>query len=370
MFKTKKILTTILVWRLLLFLAIIPAFFFLKLLSGQTISSASFSWFNFLSVWSNFDGIRFLAIAQEGYGTPHTFYSYSLFPLYPTLIRYFSFLGGYLVSGLIISHLCLVLSAVIFVKLAAFDLPKKQIKTALILISIFPSAFFLGSIYSESLFLLLTLLSFYFARQNKFLFAVIMAMLASYTRSLGILLWPALIIEYLQQSQFRYQSIFKPRFLFLLIPPLGFISYLHYLTVNTSHVFNFLPSLPTKLILLHQIFFRYIKMAIFINHASPLFFVVLTEIIIGTLFLLLLIFSYRKLRLSYWVYFLLAYIIPTFWGNFVGMPRFMLVVFPAFLFLSPLLERQHPFVRYFYYLVSILLLFINLSLFVRGYFVG
>ncbi len=351
MFKIRNLISSVIIWRLALIIFTIPL--------G-----------NLLNIWSNFDGLRFLAIAKEGYGTPHTYYSYSLFPLYPKLIATFSFLGGSLSAALIITHLCLFLATFIFVKLASLDLKAKHVKLALFLIPIFPASFFLGAVYSESLFLLPSLLTFYFARKNNFLLAVFFAAFASYTRSFGLLLWPALIVEYFHQEKFSYQAIFKPRFLLLLIPPLGALSYLRYISVNTSHLFNFLPSVPDKLILLHQVFFRYLRMSIFINHTSPLFFVVLTEFAVGSLFLLLLIFSFKHLRPSYWLYFLLTYLVPTLWGNFVGMPRFMVVVFPAFLFLAPWLEKQHPFVRFSYYVISLVLLFINLSLFARGYFVG
>ncbi len=357
MIKISQLLKMVLLWRLALLLFVI-------------LSSSIFTNTNPLTAWSNFDGHRYLAIAKEGYGTPHTFYSYSLFPLYPKLITTFSFLGGYLTSALLVSHLCLFLSAFVFVKLASLDLKTKQVRLALFLVAIFPSSFFLGSVYSESLFLLLSLLSFYFARRNNFILAVIAASLASYTRPFGILLWPALIVEYFYQEKASLSAFLRPRFLLFIIPPLGAISYLRYLSVNTSNLLSFLPSIPDKLVFLHQVFFRYLRMAVFINHSSPLFFVVLTEIFVGLLFLFLLVFSYRHLRRSYWLYFLLSYLIPTFWGNFVGMPRFMLVVFPSFIFLAQWLDKQHPFLRYFYYIVSLTLLIINLSFFISGYFVG
>jgi hypothetical protein len=370
MLKTSKLFKAVLFWRLAVLFLIIPSFFLVPLLPGHTVTSESFTTTSLLDVWSNFDGLRFLALAKEGYGTPHTFYSYSLFPLYPKLITAFSFLGGYLSSALIISNLCLFLSALVFVKLASLDIKAKHVTLALFLIAIFPSSFFLGSIYSESLFLLLSLLSFYFARRNRFLPAVILASLASYTRPFGLLIWPALIVEYFYQNKSSYLSFVRPRFLLLLIPPLGAFSYLRYLSVNTSDILNFLPSIPQKLVFIHQVFFRYLKMVVFIDHGSPLFLVVLTEIFVGVVFFLLLIFSFKHIRRSYWVYFLLSYLIPTFWGNFVGMPRFMLMIFPAFIFLAPWLERQHPFIRLTYYTVNIFLLIINLSLFARGYFVG
>ncbi len=324
---------------------------------------------NFVAL-SNFDGLRFLNIAKEGYGTPHTFYSYSLFPLYPLMVKYFSGLMGYLGSGLFVSHFFALGSLILFKKLAELDYSKQSVNRSLILFLCFPASFFLISVYSESLFLFLCLAAVYLSRKKYYLLSGIMAFLATYTRSVGIFLWILLLVEYYQENKNNLKNILKPISLTLLIPPLGALYYFNYLQVNTSNVLNFLPTIPQKFVFLHQVILRYGKMLVFMDHLSPLFWVILTEAIVGFFALFLLVISYGKLRTSYWIYFFLSFFIPTLWGNFVGMPRFMIVVFPVFFFLGNWLERQHPYFQKFYYSVSVILLIINFSLFLNGIFVG
>jgi hypothetical protein len=106
------------------------------------------------------------------------------------------------------------------------------------------------------------------------------------------------------------------------------------------------------------------------DHDTGLFMIVLTESIISLFAIYLLFVTYKKIRPSYWIFFFLSFFIPTLSGDFVGMPRYLLVVFPIFFFLGDWLERQHPYFQKLYYLTSYFLLFINLSFFVRGIFVG
>lgn len=324
----------------------------------------------FLNSLANFDGHRYLNIAQLGYGTPQTYYSYSLFPLYPTLIKNFSFLGGYFFSGIIISNLCFFLSLFVIYKLFRLDLNNSLAFFAVVLMLIFPSSFILGSIYSESLFLLLSVSSVYLARKNNFFWAVILAMFASHTRSAGLFVWILIVIEYFQQNKFLPQKIFNLRSLVLLVPPLGVLTYINYVFINTSNLSFVLPSIPEKFVFLHQIFIRYARMVLLVDHTSSLFLVVATEAFVGFVGLLVIILSYKYLRTSYWVYLIASYLVPSLWGNFVGYPRFLIVVFPLFIFLSQWLEKQHPFIRYAYIAISSILLLINFTLFTKGVFVG
>jgi len=146
--------------------------------------------------WANFDGVRYLSIAGRGYISEAAF-----FPLYPILIRFFSGIFGtgatfgfiQFISGLLISNIFFLLSLIIFYKLIRLDFSKKIAKKTILKLLIFPTSFFFASIYSESLFLFLTLLSFYFARKGKWISASISAFFLSVTRLVGVLILPALI---------------------------------------------------------------------------------------------------------------------------------------------------------------------------------
>ena len=59
----------------------------------------------------------------------------------------------------------------------------------MVLISVFPVAFVFSFIYSESLFLLVTLTAFYYARRGSWALAGAAGLMATLTRSSGLLLF-------------------------------------------------------------------------------------------------------------------------------------------------------------------------------------
>lgn len=126
----------------------------------------------------------------------------------------------------------------------------------------------------------------------------------------------------------------------------------------------------TKIILLHQVFFRYAKMLIFVDHTSQLFFTVLLEFLCGAGVLALLIYAIKKMRPSYWIYSFCSFLLPTLTGTFSSLPRYVLVLFPLFGILAYWLDRQHPFIRYFYYIFSVIASILCIAFFTRGYFIG
>jgi hypothetical protein len=111
-------------------------------------------------------------------------------------------------------------------------------------------------------------------------------------------------------------------------------------------------------------------MVIFIDHTSPLFFTVFIEGLTGAVFLTLILLAFKKSRPSYALYALLAYIAPTLTGTFLSMPRFTLVLFPAYIVLAKLIIGLPPRFKKAIYAASLTAAIIASSLFVRGYFVG
>ncbi|HCX25328.1 MAG: hypothetical protein UX08_C0009G0003 [Candidatus Collierbacteria bacterium GW2011_GWB1_45_35] len=374
----KEILKLVLGWRLLIILIALPAMFLLtprtRFTNLTEIPSAS----NLFSMWSNFDGLHYLDLAEFGYGYQHkTDMDYAFFPIYPWTIRTFNFFDNYLASGLIISHLCIILALYFLYKLVALDFKSKIAKSTIYLLLLFPTAFFFGSVYTESLFLLLAVLSFYFARRNQFLLACIAAAIASATKITGIFLWPALIYEFWVYYGKDIKKCLNPSAIWLTLPPLGLLSFMRFQFLKTGDALffatiqtNFTGRTVNKLILLHQVFFRYAKMLIFTDHWDPLFFTVVLELLSATLVLGVLIFSFKKIRFSYWLFVLLSYLLPSFSGTFASVPRYTLVMFPVFMYLAYWLERQHPFTKYVYYFSTIVFSILSIIFFTRGYFIG
>jgi hypothetical protein len=166
--------------------------------------------------WDHWDTGNFENIALHSY-TVSTLTAF--FPFYPILMRLIvPITHNILVAGLIISNLASMVMSVILYQLVYEDVGEEQANRAVLYLTLFPSAFFLVAAYNESLFICLTLLSFYNMRHGQWWFAGAYGLLASLTRSVGILLILPFCYEYLQQQNFRWQDIRLNSLSVLLIP--------------------------------------------------------------------------------------------------------------------------------------------------------
>ena len=325
--------------------------------------------------WANYDGEHFSSIALFGYKSLQQFY----FPLYPFLIRSLAIFfdpefSSYVVSGILISNASLFLALIGLYKLARLDYSEKVSKLAIILILLFPTSFYFGAVYTESIFLCLAVWSFYLFRTNKFLFASILAMLSSSTRVVGITILPAFLVNI-----FWDRKLIKKELLSLLFIPMGLLSYMYYLflywggTIKLYQAYKlFGEQRSGHLVLLPQVFYRYFFKII--PNLSwdylPVVFAVLLETFAATLFLYLIIISFRKIRWDYWMFSVLGYLIPTTSGSFSSMPRYLILIFPMFFVLAQKLEFAKKSLLIGIFLILATMLIVAESLFFRGYFVS
>lgn len=374
----KQLLTKyFLPWRLFTFLVATIAVLFVPFRRDFNFLDFGRTWHNIAYLWSNFDGVHYLNIARYGYGGIHTQFTQAFFPLYPILIRFLEKLtGDYLSSGLLISHLSILGALYFLQKLIRLDFPIKTAGGTIWLLLLFPTAFFFVSVYTESLFLFLAVSSFYFARKGNFLLASLLAAGASATRVVGIFLLPVLLWEYWQANGKSMKRMFTVSGLVPWISTLGLLGYMNFLNKTLGDALYFIHVQPmvgagrviSKVILLHQVFYRYLKMVIFVDHKSVTFSVVALELVVGILFLLL-IFRTFKLRFSYGIYSLAVYLLPTLTGTFLSLPRFVLVIFPAFIVLQQFLSKQ-PRLRKLFVILCLLAQIYYLTLFATGNFVA
>ena len=317
----------------------------------------------------NFDGMHYTYIARRGYG----YSQQAFFPLYPDIMRRIMtipILNNAVITGILVSVVSFLIGLYLFTKLALLDYSPTVVKWAVLALLVFPTSFFFTSIYTEGLFFFLTIAAFYSARTRHWLLAGIFGALASYTRFIGIFLLPALFFEWWQQGR-RFKH-----FLPLLLIPLGLGGYMTYLnrTVGDPLAFfhvqvNFAQLRSEKLILLYQVFWRYIKMLFTVNRSDPLYLTIILEFVTGAAFLVTTVYSFVKHRLSYAVFNFLAYLTPTLTGSFTSMPRYVLLCFPSFLLIGEFLSRS-PLARKIVFGSLALAFIIVLSLFARGYWVS
>ncbi|KKQ83887.1 MAG: hypothetical protein UT08_C0028G0006 [Candidatus Woesebacteria bacterium GW2011_GWB1_38_8] len=233
---------------------------------------------NWIWGFGNFDGVHYLRLAQEGYIAK---FSQSFFPVYPLLIKFFNFLPkdpaidtrtfvdpSYFYTGLILSNLFFLGFLVFFYKLLKLDYSEKIARLSLILVLVFPTSFYFGSIYTESLFLMLAAASVYYFRTKKYILAGILAAVASATRIVGIFIPVIFLIEmFMNRKNIKVKEL-ASQAVGLLLAPLGLIVYMYYLNRNFGDFLLFLNSQPgfgagrssQAYILLPQVIFRYIKM--------------------------------------------------------------------------------------------------------------
>jgi hypothetical protein len=138
--------------------------------------------------WGHWDGVWYIKIATSGYADGDG--STAFFPLYPMLLRYVGLVmhGNLLIAGIVISLLCYAASVWLLWRLVRMDFDEQLASRAVIYLAIGPLSFFLQAVYTESLFLVLTLACFVFAREGRWRLAGVMGLLATLTRSTGVLL--------------------------------------------------------------------------------------------------------------------------------------------------------------------------------------
>jgi len=332
--------------------------------------------------WGGFDGVHYLTIAENGYVAEHT---QAFFPVFSQLIRLVKgFLGvNILESGLIVANAASLLAVLVFWRLLRLDYSQTLSRRILWLFLLFPTSFYLVSVYSEGLFLALVFSSFWFARKNRWLVAGLVGAVASATRPVGIFLLPALLIEWWETKLKTQNSKLKTLevkdwvdFGSVFLVPVGLVAYMIYLQQHFGDVLMFLHSQPAfgadrsdRIVLLYQVFWRYGKMLATVQLGSLLYFRVLQELISSVVFLILGIASFKKVRLSYAVFAILSFITPTLTGTFSSMPRYVLVMFPAFILLGKWFENRNRLWR-FWIVSSVILLIIDVSLFLTGRWVA
>lgn len=368
----KFILISYLVWQVVLILISLFSSKFILPKSGYRYSQFAHNAPEYLLNRANFDGYHYLLISQKGYGT----YQQAFFPMYPRLIKIISpFLGSELLAGLIISNVCFLLSLFLFYKLICLDYREEIARKALIFLMIFPTSFFFGAVYTESLFLVLVLGSFYAARKGNWWAAGALGGLASYTRVVGILIFPALIYEWYEQNKIKSLRMKIKSLSPLFLIPLGLLSYMNYLRQNYKdpllfiHVQSYFGANRSsgKIILLYQVFWRYLKMVL-TTKADILYFTVWLELLSALGFIALLVLAFKqKMRLSYLIFSSLAFIMPTLSGTFSSLPRYILVLFPAFIYLGMIKNRI---IQFWLKMIFGLLLIISAALFYQGYWIS
>lgn len=347
-------------------------FIFIVSFSSFIFYSGFFNIQQFIDSFAKWDGTYFLEIAKNGYSNKNYF---AFFPAYPLLLGFFSKVShqNVITMGILINIGCLMGSLILLKKLISMDYSKKITQEAIIYLLIFPTSFYLLAIYSESLFLFLSLGAFYFTRvflkkqEIRFLIlGILFAVFASATRLVGMALVIALWVEVFLINKDKVNNKLQ---WFTLLMPAGLIVYLIFLYVQTGNSFYFLNSQQNwqrNLAVPVLSIFQSIE-GIVNNQIGSIRLTLLYDLLYTIFGIGIIIRSFRFLRTSYSVYALICILLPLFTTSLMSMSRFLIVIFPIFLTLA-LIKNQT--VKVFYIIISVLLLSLNLGLFINGFWVS
>lgn len=357
------ILKLFLFWRIsLLFLTYLGSLIFLKMPNGGIGAIGPGKPFDYWASWAQWDGGHYIFIAQNGYIQSN---SYAFFPLYPILIKILSFFffGNEILAGLVISNICFLTFLYVFYKLAEMKTDKNKALIATFTLLVFPTTYFLGAVYTESLFLLLTALTFLLLEKKKLLVAAIIAGAATLTRFVGVFLIIPVVYYYIKSINFSFKKVSLKAFVIpLTLTP--FIIYCTYLYIKFNDPFYFSTvqsiwhrSATSPATTIYSYLTTNLPGKAFNDHL---------DIIATILFIVILIIGRKKLPLSWILYSLIVILIPVSSGTLTSMPRYVLSAFPVFILASYFLEK-HTVVRYVAW-ISFLILQVALTImFINGH---
>lgn len=144
---------------------------------------------------ARWDAVWYLAIANDGYRESGRA---AFFPLYPLLVAVLSPLtGSSVVAGIAVSLGALLVGLTILHRLATLEIGADAARTAVMLLAVFPAAYSFSAVYSESVFLALSVGAVYAARVDRWAWAGVLGMLAASSRSAGVVLVVPLALLYL-----------------------------------------------------------------------------------------------------------------------------------------------------------------------------
>lgn len=286
---------------------------------------------NFTSLWTFWDSNWYLAIARDWYQqSGETSVAIVFYPLYPLLIKFASFFVNDLpLSALLVSFLFTIIASILLFEITLLDFNKKIATKAVFFMNIFPTSYFLQAIYTESLFLSVSLLCFFLLRKGGLFAAGLIGTLATLTRINGLFLLPIFFIE--NQDKSITKKIFSS-----ILAGSGFLFYLAFNFFTFGNFFQFTE-------ILKGYWFKHIDwpwngisgaIDLLSFYEGDYFFAYSFELPTILLSFAVGIFAFLRIRKSYGVYVLINAILFTSTSFILSTPRYALVLFPIFIALA------------------------------------
>jgi hypothetical protein len=307
----------------------------------------------FWDTFARYDTGHFETIAWSGYtpvagGRSNIAY----FPVYPLLMRLVGRLFGrqhaiFYITGIGIAWVSFILAMVALYYLARLDLPRRRAERAVLLTMIFPFSFFFGVAYSESTFLLFTVLAFYAFRTRHWIAGGLCGAIATATRVPGIMMLPALAWIAWQQAQPTRRDRLGAA-AGLALAASGFGAYCVYIYQLTGHPLEWAAALqrwgyypggspwltPVRLV------WQLVTQPYLYLTTNPMAVYDTLYGVTGILFAAAIPFVWRRFGAGYGLFMLLNLWLPLSSGVLEGVGRYCSVLFPCFIWLATVRSRS------------------------------
>jgi hypothetical protein len=301
----------------------------------------------FWDTFARYDSGWYEGIARNGYayaagGRSNIAY----FPVYPMLMRYAGRMFGryhaaFYFGGIVVSWVSYVIAMVALYYLARLDLNGEQAERAVLLMSIFPFAFFFGMIYSESTFLAFTALAFLWFRTRWWILGGLAASAAIATRTPAIVMWPSLAYIAWRTAQ----PTTRDRLMAggaLVLAVTGFAWYSLYVYQESGNPFEWAATLQRWNYRIGGPPWRAPVDLVRTLITHPYAYVAGTRLglydtlygMTGIAFLVAVPFVWLRFGAAYGLFVLLNLLVPLSSGVFEGVGRYCSVLFPVFLWLA------------------------------------
>jgi hypothetical protein len=298
---------------------------------------------------ARWDSVWYREIAAEGYRyDPVTTENVGWYPLYPLLVRVIARALGVplFTAGISLSLICLLGSLLVLGELFAAKAGRDSVPWSLGALLLFPTAFFLASFYTESLFLVTTAGAFWSARSHRWVAAGAFGLGASLTRFNGFLILIPIAWFLAARLRGHWRSARPRHAAALALPALGaaiFPAFLWWrwgdplLYLRSKDLGNNKRATPVWELVERVARDGWTRLR---DPAAGGLLDWLTGFLATVLFVTLTVLLFRRRELAGALYCASALLLLLHSGNLDGMPRFVLSLFPCFLPLGEVLRRE------------------------------
>ena len=317
----------------------------------------------FLEPLRNWDGFWYTLIAERGYEVhPATA---AFWPLYPEMLAFLHTFTNWSVPtiGIIISNVTFVAALLLLYRLIVLDHDETIARRAIWLLVLFPTAFYFSAVYTESLFLLLTVGAIYFARTEHWGWGTLFGALAALTRNTGVLVLLPMGILLVRSHGWDPRRWWRiaAQLALVALAPLLFLWHLDQvwgdplLTIHVQDQWARYRAMPWSTIAaaFHQLDLTWLDQLFTHPTWQMLTSAYLRwrfaesqtyDLVVTLIFIPIMIYTLIKVRPAYSLYAALVFVLPMLSPSHVhplmSIPRFVIVLFPFFIALATLLRNR------------------------------